>query len=52
MVLVDYHLRRTALRAAHERDNGTLDAAKAALRDGYDKWRDWATKAGFDSGLG
>jgi hypothetical protein len=30
----------------------TLDAAKAAFRDSYDKWRDWATKAGFDSGLG
>ena len=29
----------------------TLDAAKAAFRDSYDKWRDWATKAGFDSGL-
>ena len=31
---------------------GTLEAAKAAFRDSYDKWRDWATKAGFDSGLG
>jgi hypothetical protein len=30
----------------------TLDAAKAAFRDSYDKWRDWAAKAGFDSGLG
>jgi hypothetical protein len=31
---------------------GTLDDAKAAFRDSYDKWRDWATKTGFDSGLG
>jgi hypothetical protein len=30
----------------------TLDAAKAAFRDSYDKWRDWATKAGFDSSPG
>jgi hypothetical protein len=31
---------------------GTLDAAKAAFRNSYDKWRAWATKAGFDSGAG
>ena len=30
----------------------TLEAAKAAFRDSYDKWRDWATKAGFDSSPG
>ena len=30
----------------------TLDAAKAAFRDSYDKWRAWATKAGIDSGAG
>ena len=30
----------------------TLDAAKAAFRDSYDKWRDWATKADSNSGLG
>jgi hypothetical protein len=37
------------------RTNGmaeTLDAAKAAFRDSYDKWRDWATKTGFGSRLG
>ena len=28
----------------------TLDAAKAAFRDSYDKWRAWAAKTGFDSG--
>jgi hypothetical protein len=31
---------------------GTLDAAKAAFRDTFDKWRTWATKAGFDSPSG
>ena len=27
---------------------GTLDAAKAAFRDSYDKWQAWAAKTGFD----
>jgi len=31
---------------------GTLDAAKAAFRDSYDKWRAWAAKTGFDPGMG
>jgi len=30
----------------------TLEAAKAAFRDSYDKWRAGATKAGFDSSAG
>jgi len=30
----------------------TLDAAKAAFQESWDKWRAWATKAGFDSGAG
>ena len=29
---------------------GTLDAAKAAFRNSYDRWRAWAGKTGFDSG--
>ena len=41
---------RAGLRTSGMAD--TLDAAKAAFRDSYDKWRDWATKAGFDSGIG
>ena len=41
---------RSALRTSGMAE--TLDAAKAAFRDSYDKWRDWATMAGFDSGLG
>jgi hypothetical protein len=28
----------------------TLDAAKAAFRDTWDKWRTWKAKTGFDSG--
>ena len=31
---------------------GTLDAAKAAFQESRDKWRAWATKAGFDSCAG
>jgi hypothetical protein len=30
----------------------TLDAAKAAFQDSYNKWRAWATQAGFDSSSG
>jgi hypothetical protein len=41
---------RSALRTSGMAE--TLDAAKAAFRDSYDKWRDWAAKTGFDSGLG
>jgi hypothetical protein len=28
------------------------DAAKAAFQNTWDKWRDWATQAGFDSSSG
>jgi hypothetical protein len=52
VVLVDYYLRRTARGAEHKRMAETLDAAKTAFRDSYDKWRDWATQAGFDSSSG
>jgi hypothetical protein len=30
----------------------TLDAAKTAFREIWDKWRAWATQAGFDSDTG
>jgi hypothetical protein len=30
----------------------TLDAAKTAFREIWDKWRAWATQAGFDSNTG
>ena len=30
----------------------TFDAAKAAFQNTWDKWRDWATQAGFDSSSG
>jgi hypothetical protein len=29
---------------------GTFEAAKAAFRKNWDKWRAWAAKTGFDSG--
>ena len=30
----------------------TFDAAKAAFQNTWDKWRDWATQAGFNSSSG
>jgi hypothetical protein len=48
--ITEYVEPRSVLRTSGSAE--TLDAAKAAFRDTFDKWRAWATKAGFDSSSG
>jgi hypothetical protein len=48
--ITEYVEPRSGLRTSGTAE--TFDAAKAAFQNTRDKWRDWATQAGFDSSSG